>query len=58
MNDKIKKQAIFVSGVGICAVVAILSIFLEELIPGGIIGASIIALFMGKRRKRGFLTKR
>ncbi|MBR5219023.1 MAG: YeiH family putative sulfate export transporter [Clostridia bacterium] len=47
MNDKIKKYGIFVLGVAICTAVAIVAIILEDLIPGGILGASIIALFMG-----------
>ena len=47
MNSKMKKQGMFVLGVAICAVVAVLSIMLEKLIPGEILGSSIIALFMG-----------
>ena len=42
-----KKQGLFVSGLAICAAVAALSVWLEKLIPGEILGASIIALFMG-----------
>ena len=42
-----KKTGVFILGVAICVVVAILSIMLENLIPGDILGASIIALFMG-----------
>ena len=42
-----KKQGLFVSGLAICAFVAALSVWLEQLIPGEILGASIIALFMG-----------
>lgn len=37
----------FILGVAICFAVAALSVLLEELIPGGLLGASIIALFMG-----------
>lgn len=47
MNEKIKNTCMFVLGVGICMALACVSIMLEELIPGGILGASIIALFMG-----------
>ena len=42
-----KKRGLFILGVGICFAVAALSIFLEKLIPGELLGASIIALFMG-----------
>ncbi len=42
-----KKSFLFVLGVAICFAVAALSILLEHLIPGGLLGASIIALFMG-----------
>ena len=41
-----KKTAFFV-GLGICLAVAGLAIFAEWLIPGDILGASILALFMG-----------
>ncbi len=47
MNNKIKKQGMFILGVAICVAVACLSVMLERLIPGGLLGASIIALFMG-----------
>ena len=47
MSDKTKERLIFLSGIGICFCVAGLSVLLEELIPGGLLGASIIALFMG-----------
>lgn len=47
MKTKIKKQAVFVFGVLICFAVAALAILLEKLIPGELLGASIIALFMG-----------
>ncbi len=47
MRSKIKEQCIFLSGVAICFAVAALSVLLERLIPGGLLGASIIALFMG-----------
>ncbi|MBE7032163.1 MAG: putative sulfate exporter family transporter [Ruminococcaceae bacterium] len=37
----------FILGVAICFAVAGLSVFVEKLIPGELLGASIIALFMG-----------
>ncbi len=47
MDTKLKDRARFVLGVAICFAVAGLSVWLEHLIPGGVLGASIIALFMG-----------
>ena len=47
MNPKTKERLLFLLGVAICFAVAGVSIFLEELIPGGLLGASIIALFIG-----------
>ena len=47
MESKLKKNGMFVLGIAICMVVAVLSIMLERIIPGEILGASIIALFMG-----------
>jgi uncharacterized integral membrane protein (TIGR00698 family) len=47
MKSKFKKQCLFVLGVAICFAVAGLSIFIEKAIPGELLGASIIALFMG-----------
>lgn len=47
MECKVKKRLLFVLGVVICFAVAAASVLLEELIPGGLLGASIIALFMG-----------
>ncbi len=47
MENKIKKQGLFVSGVAICIVVAILAVALEKLIPGELLGSSVIALFLG-----------
>ena len=47
METKTKKYGLFILGVAICFGVAGLSIFVEELIPGELLGASIIALFMG-----------
>jgi uncharacterized integral membrane protein (TIGR00698 family) len=37
----------FISGVAICFAVAALSVLVERVIPGELLGASIIALFMG-----------
>ena len=47
MNSKLKEKGMFVLGIVICFAVASVSVLLEELIPGGLLGASIIALFMG-----------
>ena len=47
MNTKKKEQGLFLLGVAICFALAGMAILLEELIPGGLLGASIIALFMG-----------
>jgi len=47
MDNKMKKCGMFILGVAICIVVAVASILLEKLIPGEILGSSIIALFLG-----------
>ena len=47
MNTKTKERGLFALGVAICLGVAAVSVLLENLIPGGLLGASIIALFMG-----------
>jgi uncharacterized integral membrane protein (TIGR00698 family) len=47
MGTKTKNRIMFLLGIVICFIVAGVAILLETLIPGGIIGASIIALFMG-----------
>jgi uncharacterized integral membrane protein (TIGR00698 family) len=47
MKSKIKENAVFALGVAICFAVAGLSLLAERLIPGDLLGASIIALFMG-----------
>lgn len=47
MGSKTKDRGKFVLGVAICFAVAGLSILIEHLIPGDLLGASIIALFMG-----------
>ena len=46
----------FILGVGICFVVAALSVWVEKLIPGELLGASIIALFMGTIMSVGKMT--
>ena len=47
MQTKTKDRCMFLLGIAICFAVASLSVFLEKLIPGELLGASIIALFMG-----------
>ena len=47
MNPKMQEYGKFLLGVSICFAVAGLSIFVERLVPGELLGASIIALFMG-----------
>ncbi|MBR4941493.1 MAG: putative sulfate exporter family transporter [Clostridia bacterium] len=47
MESKAKKRGLFVLGVAICFAVAGLSVLIERLIPGELLGASIIALFLG-----------
>lgn len=47
MQTKTKENLNFMLGVSICFLVAVLSVFVEKLIPGELLGASIIALFMG-----------
>ena len=47
METKTKERLLFILGVAICFAVAGASVLLEKLIPGGLLGASIIALFMG-----------
>ncbi len=47
MENKMKKRGMFILGIAICMGVASLSIMLEALIPGELLGSSIIALFMG-----------
>ena len=47
MIPKTKERLLFLLGVAICFAVAGLSVLLEKLIPGELLGASIIALFMG-----------
>ena len=47
MQPKLKEQGVFILGVLICFSVAAASVLLERLIPGELLGASIIALFAG-----------
>lgn len=47
MESKTKNRGMFLLGVAICFAVAGLSVLVEKLIPGELLGASIIALFMG-----------
>ena len=47
MDPKTNNRLLFVLGVVICFAVAALSVLAEKLIPGELLGASIIALFMG-----------
>lgn len=42
-----KNQGLFLLGILICFGIAGISVFLEHVIPGGLLGASIIALFTG-----------
>ena len=47
MQTKNKERGAFILGVTICFAVAALSVLAEKMIPGELLGASIIALFMG-----------
>lgn len=47
MSSSVKKYAELLLGILICFIIAAISVFLENIIPGGLLGASIIALFMG-----------
>ena len=47
MESIAKKRFLFLLGVVICFTVAALSLFVEALIPGELLGAAIIALFAG-----------
>ena len=47
MSSKAKERCLFILGIAICFSVAGISVLAEHLIPGGVLGASIIALFMG-----------
>ena len=47
METTTKKRGLFLLGIAICFAVAAASVFLENIIPGELLGGSIIALFMG-----------
>ena len=47
MNPAVKKRGLFALGLAICFAVAALAVLLEKWIPGDLLGASILALFMG-----------
>ena len=47
MKSISKDRQLFALGIAICFAVAGFSVLLEEMIPGGMLGASIIALFTG-----------
>lgn len=47
MKSVMKERGLFLLGVFICFALAALSVLIENLIPGGLVGASIIALFSG-----------
>lgn len=47
MRPLTKNRFAFILGVAICLGIAGLSVLLEKIIPGGLLGASIIALFSG-----------
>ncbi len=47
MGLKNKDRLMFLLGLCICFLIAGISIFIEKIIPGGLLGASIIALFSG-----------
>ena len=47
MDSKTKDRGMFILGIAICFAVAFFSVLIEHLVPGELLGASIIALFMG-----------
>lgn len=47
MKQKAKEYGLFILGLAICFSVAAVSVLAERLIPGDLLGASIIALFLG-----------
>ncbi len=47
MESRAQKNCMFILGVAICFALAGVSVLVEKLIPGELLGASIIALFMG-----------
>ena len=54
MNQKTRDRLLFLLGIAICFGVAGVSVLVEKLIPGELLGASIIALFMGTIINRFF----
>lgn len=44
---KLKERGLFVLGIAVCFAVAGTSLWIEKLVPGDLLGASIIALFLG-----------
>ena len=57
MNQKTRDRLLFLLGIAICFGVAGVSVLVEKLIPGELLGASIIALFMGTIINRFFHPK-
>ena len=57
MNQKTKDRLLFLLGIAICFGVAGVSVLVEKLIPGELLGASIIALFLGTIINRFFHPK-
>ena len=47
MDSKAKERCMFILGIAICFAVAGLAVLIESLVPGDLLGASIVALFMG-----------
>lgn len=47
MNSRLQNRSRLILGIAICFAVAGLSVLIEHLIPGDLLGSSIIALFMG-----------
>ena len=47
MDLKRKERGCFLLGIAICFAVAGVSVLIERLVPGDLLGASIIALFLG-----------
>ena len=47
MDSKANNRSLFILGVAICFAVAFSSVLIEHLVPGELLGASIIALFLG-----------
>ena len=47
MKSKTKNRGMFILGIVICFAVASCSVLIERLVPGDLLGASIIALFLG-----------